>query len=155
MAYNGEAALLSALDQGTRDRYIKAKAGQGIDVTDSDPQATRMGGPDPRHSPSYAASEDLGRIYNTIEAGQLPAVKALVEDECYNSTPYYLSQALERAIKAKQTPIVQYLLELGTEIDRSSVAAAVKAESLPVFDLMVRAGWDVNSPMFRGHTVLP
>lgn len=155
MAYDGQSHFLSLLDEDTRIRYIKAKAAQGIDVTKPDPQVMAIPDLDPRYHPSYEASKALDRIYQAIEAENLQAVRSLVEDESYNPTPHYLSQALAKAIWSTRISIVQYLLDHGAGIDRGVVGAAAKAKSLAIFEMMVQAGWDVNSPKFRGHTVLP
>lgn len=167
-------SFLAKLDDDTRDRYIKAKAAQGIDVTKPRVQAPavilpdhndeahgldttrapKMGNPEPRRFPSYQASIALETIYDCIENGHLERVRALVEDEAYHPTPNYLSQALHRAIMVKNVPIVHYLLDRGAEIDEMVAAVAGGAKSLPIFEAMVRAGWDVNAPIGHGHTVL-
>ncbi|KAG6988920.1 hypothetical protein G7Y79_00068g096190 [Physcia stellaris] len=140
MASNSMPAFLAKLDDDTRNRYIRAKAVQGIDVTKPRVQvpavtlpnyhdeahgfditrAPTMGNPESRRFPSYQASIALESIYDCTEKGQSE----------------------------------QYLLESGAEIDEMVAAVAGRAKSLPIFEAMVRAGWDANAPIGHGHTVL-
>ena len=112
-----------------------------------------MGSPDPSHFPPYAAVRALEKITNAAAAGDLDTVKRLVTDENYHPTPNYLSRALSKAIP-QHLPTAAYLLSAGAEMDRAFLAVASVAKSLPVFEMMVNSGWDVNAPMFGGRTML-
>ena len=146
--------FLIRLDEETRERYIRAKRARGIDVMRADAPST-MELPDPRYNPPYAIQKELEKIHRACENGDLETVQRLVQDEKYNPNQTYLSDALATAVTFKRLPIVEYLLALGAEIDRQVVSKAAIARSLPIFELMVQAGWDVNAPGLRGCTVLP
>lgn len=160
MSTERTAAFLSnlELDENIRNRFIETKASHGINVTELAQntiyQPPVMGGADQRYFPSYEPSQEVEKIYNAITTADLEVVKTLVEDGDYHPTPNYLSQALAKAIESQQIPIVQYLLSREADIDRPVLAAAAQARRLPVFELMVQTGWDVNAPMFGGHTML-
>ena len=146
------------LDEDIHNRLIETKAAPGVNVTELTQNTTYqppvMDGADQRYFPSYETFQELEKIYNAIATANLEAVKTLVEDGDYHPAPNYLSQALAKAIEFQQIPIVQYLLSREVAIDRPVLAAAAQAKSLPVFELMVQTGWDVNAPMFGGHTML-
>ncbi|KAL8788504.1 MAG: hypothetical protein Q9195_007281 [Heterodermia aff. obscurata] len=151
-------SFLSNLDESTRNRLIKTNAAQGINDTQPDQQYGSqppvVDDSAPRYFPSYEASQVLEKIYSAIETADLEIVKTLVKDKDYHPTTKYLPQALAKAVDSQQVSIVQYLLSEGAGIDRAVLAAAAQAKSLPIFEIMVQAGWDVNAPMFGGHTML-
>ena len=158
MSSQSLAAFRSDSDEDIRDKFNETKAAQGINATEPaqriSSQPPVMGGPEPRYFPSYEASQALQKIYSAIETADLEAVKTLVEDDDYHPAPNYLSLALAKAVDSQHVPIVQYLLAERAEVDRAVLAAAAQAKSLPIFELMVHAGWDVNAPMFGGRTML-
>ena len=158
MPTESTAAFLSNLEEDTRNRFMETKAAQGINVAEpaqkTASQPPVMDGPHPRSFPSREASQAFEKICSAIETADLELVKALVKDEDYRPAPNYLSQALAKAIGSQHVSIVQYLLSEGADIDRAVLAAAAQAKSLPIFELMVHAGLDLNAPMFGGHTML-
>ena len=158
MSTESTASCLFNLDEDARNRFTESKAAQGINVTEltyeNESQPPRMGAVNQRYFPSHEPTQELEKIYNAVTNADLEAVKTLVEDGNYHPNPNYLSQALAKAIEAQQISIVQYLLSRKAEIDRLVLSAAAQAKSLPVFELMLQTGWDVNAPMFGGHTML-
>ena len=158
MSTEGTVAFLPNLCEDIHNRLIEKKAVQCVTVIELDPevgfQPPVMDGPPPLYFPSHEAGQTLEKMYTAIETADLEVVKTLVADDKYRPTPNYLSQALVKAIETQEIPIVQYFLSEGTDIDRAVLAAAAQAKSLPIFELMVHAGWDVNAPMFGGRTML-
>ncbi|KAK3169887.1 hypothetical protein OEA41_009271 [Lepraria neglecta] len=58
------------------------------------------------------------------------------------------------AIIQKQLGVIRYLLNQVENIDAIIIMAAVKAESIPIFEILFEHGWDVNAPLGFGHTPL-
>ena len=75
-------------------------------------------------------------------------------DDHYPNTQYYLNHGLLTSIIYKQVPIARFLLERRATITPAIAMAAVRGECLPVFELLVEEGWDVNSPVTGGQTAL-
>lgn len=75
-------------------------------------------------------------------------------DDHHPNTRYYLNHGLLASIVNKQLPIARFLLSRGATITPSIAMAAVRGECLLVFELLVRHGWDVNSPVMGGQTAL-
>ena len=158
MSTESTAAFRSNLDEDSRNRFVGTKAAPSINVAEpaqkTASQPPVMDGPHASYFPSYEASQEFEKLYSAIETADLELVKALVKDKDYHPAPDYMSQALAKAVDSQHIAIAQYLLSEGADIDRAVLAAAVQAKSLPIFELMVRSGWDVNAPMFGGHTML-
>lgn len=86
------------------------------------------------------ASGDLADVAELVDAGP--------------RSPEYLSQGLFSAIYHKNVEIVKLLLGRGVAINRAVPVAAAKARSLPIFQLLLEHGWDINAPVMWGETVL-
>ena len=158
MSAESTTAFLSHLDENTRNRFIETKAAPSISVTEltptTDSEPPGMEVPYLHYFPFDEATDASKKMYSTIETGDLDAVKTLLKDEDYHTNPNDRSQALAKAVDSQHLSIVQYLLSEGADIDRLVLAAAAEAKSIPIFELMLQAGWDVNAPMFGGCTML-
>lgn len=86
--------------------------------------------------------------------GDLESVTNLAAGNHAPNNAYYLNFGLVSAIIHKQIDIVRYLLSCGAAIDDSVTAMAVKAASLPVFEILLSHGWDVNASFMGGQTAL-
>ena len=105
----------------------------------------------PSIEPTTAAS--LHSFAEACSNGNLDTVAILATgDDHYPNTQYYLNHGFLASIIHKQLPIARFLLSRGATITPSIAMAAVKGESLPVFELLVENGWDVNSPVMGGQT---
>ena len=67
----------------------------------------------------------------------------------------YLGLALYRAVRAKQVQLVRYLLHTGAVIGESEVTCAARENSVAILELFVEHGWDINSSIGHGATILP
>ncbi|CAD6593251.1 MAG: hypothetical protein ASARMPRED_007180 [Alectoria sarmentosa] len=86
--------------------------------------------------------------------GDLESVTVLAAGNHAPNNAYYLNFGLVSAIIHRQIDIVRYLLSCGAAIDDSVTAMAVKAASLPVFEILLSHGWDVNASFMGGQTAL-
>lgn len=86
--------------------------------------------------------------------GDLESAALLAAGDHAPNNAYYLNFGLVSAIIHKQLDIVRYLLSHGAVIDDSVTAMAVKAASLPVFEILLSHGWDVNTSFLGGQTAL-
>ncbi len=109
--------------------------------------------PDPSIEPTSAAS--LHAFAEACSNGNMDTVAILATgDDHYPNTQYYLNHGLLASIISKQLPIARFLLSRGANITPSIAIAAVKGECLPVFELLVEKGWNVNSPIMGGQTAI-
>ena len=107
----------------------------------------------PSIEPTTAAS--LGVFAEACLNGNLDTVATLATgDDHYPDTQYYLNHGFLTSIIHKQVPIARFLLSRGATITPTVSIAAVRGESLPIFELLVEYGWDVNSPVMGGQTAL-
>ena len=102
----------------------------------------------PPYIPTPAAIREL------CGSGDLDAVVNLYNDKRLRN-PEDFRQGLLGAVMKGQLRIVRYLLDNGASIDGSVAAMTARAKSLPIFELFVEYGWDVNSSIGFGDTVLP
>ena len=101
-----------------------------------------------------AAHADLQVFSEACSTGNLESVTRLAAGDHAPNNAYYLHFGLVSAIIHKQFDIIRYLLSRGTLVDDSITATAVKAASLPVFEILLSHGWDVNASFMGGHTAL-
>lgn len=67
-----------------------------------------------------------------------------------------LTQGLVAAIYGKRIQMAEYLLKQGAAVDRSDVSnAAASVKSIALFELLIQHGWDINSSVMGGETILP
>lgn len=110
-------------------------------------------GTNPSIEPTTAAS--LHTFAEACANGNIDTVAVLATgDDHYPNTQYYLNHGLLTSVIHKQLPIARFLLSRGATITPSIAMAAVKGECLPVFELLVEHGWDINSPVMGGQTAL-
>ena len=70
--------------------------------------------------------------------------------------PTYLYFALIGAVKKQQIEIARFCLEHGARVDEEIACEAALVRSIPLFELFLEYGWDINScPGGHGDTVLP
>ncbi len=97
------------------------------------------------------------KLYRQFEqacrSGVLANVAKLVENE--SRGPEYLTHGLCAAILEKNVQIVEFLLNKGAVIDRVVAGAAAQVKSLPIFQLLLKHGWDINASVMANQTVLP
>lgn len=86
--------------------------------------------------------------------GDLESVTILAAGDHAPNNAYYLNFGLVSAIIHKQLDVVRYLLSHGAIIDDSVTAMAVKTASLPIFEILLSHGWDVNTSFMGGQTPL-
>ena len=98
--------------------------------------------------------KELQTFSHACSTGHLESVISLSAGLHDPSTTYYLNFGLVSAIIHHQLEIIRYLLSRGAIIDFSITAMAVKAASLPVFEILLSHGWDVNTSFMGGHTAL-
>ena len=78
-------------------------------------------------------------------SGVLADVAKLIDTE--SRSPEYLTRGLCAAAFGNNVHIVQFLLNKGAVIDRTVPMAAARVKSLPIFQLLLEYGWDVNAPI--------
>jgi hypothetical protein len=97
---------------------------------------------------------DPSTIYDLCAAENWDGVTAFFSDEkCQREK--YLGPALLAAVRTKQVQLARYLLDLGAVIGESEVKCAARENSLALLELFVEYGWDVNSSIGHGATILP
>ena len=101
----------------------------------------------PNLDPETADSPRMLRV--SCSSGNLEEFTSLVQlTPC---SPEYLTQGLFAAARGQNIEVVEYLLEQGTQIDSAVELAAVSVKSLPIFRLLEKYGWNVQS---EGETLL-
>ena len=115
----------------------------------------RAPGPAPEYSrPAISpwTDEQWRRFEQACRSGVLANVAELVDTG--PRTPEYLTRGLCAAIYHKNIEIVECLLNRGATIDRSIPTAAAWVRSLPIFELLLEHGWDINAPVMGAGTTL-
>ncbi|KAL8946618.1 MAG: hypothetical protein Q9222_007009 [Ikaeria aurantiellina] len=114
--------------------------------------------PDPKYlRPStgpynpYDVEKDR-EIYKLCSDGDLAGVIRLVDTGACG--PATLNHGLSCAIDHGNVPITEHLLSHGVPFDRTSPMRAADARSLPIFQLLVKHGWDINDPLVHDETAL-
>ena len=97
---------------------------------------------------------ELQIFSHACSTGHLESVISLSAGPHAPSNTYYLNFGLVSAIINQQLEVIRYLLSHGAIIDSSITAMAVRAASLPVFEIFLSHGWDVNTSFMGGHTAL-
>ena len=85
-------------------------------------------------------------------SGDYEKVVGIVESEA--RTQQYLTQGLCAAIYHKDLRIAETLLEKVASIDSDVLSAAASVKSLPIFQLLLEHGWEINAPLFGNMTML-
>ncbi|KAF6225512.1 hypothetical protein HO133_009512 [Letharia lupina] len=107
----------------------------------------------PSIEPTTAAS--LHAFAEACANGNMDTAAILATgDDHYPNTQYYLNHGLLASIIHKQLPIARFLLSHGATITPSIAMAAVRGECIPIFELLLEKGWDVNSPVTGGQPAL-
>lgn len=97
---------------------------------------------------------ELHRAFQQVCAsGDLAAVVSLLNAESRSAE--YLTQGLLAAIYEKRIQIAEYLLNNGAVIDRDVSNAVASMKSIALFELLIEHGWDINSSVMGGETILP
>ncbi|KAL9069662.1 MAG: hypothetical protein Q9161_005362 [Pseudevernia consocians] len=86
--------------------------------------------------------------------GPLESVAFLAAGDHAPNNAYYLNFGLISAIIHQKMDTVRYLLSHGAFADDNVTAMAVKAASLPIFEMIHSYGWDVNTSFMGGQTAL-
>ena len=111
--------------------------------------------PDPKYlRPSISPwTMELHRQFEqACRSGVLANVAKLVDTG--PRSPEYLTEGLCAAIFENNVQIVEFLLNKGVAIDRTVPMAAAQVKSLPIFQLLLEHGWDINAPVMGDGTVL-
>lgn len=77
-------------------------------------------------------------------SGDLEKVAEVVDLEPRSQE--YLTQGLCAAIMIKHIQIAEFLLKKVGRIEPEVVLAATSAKSIPIFEILLDHGWDVNAP---------
>lgn len=97
---------------------------------------------------------ELYRAFQQVCAsGDLAAVASLLHAE--TRSPEYLTRGLCAAIYENRIQVAEYLLNNGAVIDRDVSNAVAFAKSIVLFELLIEHGWDINSSVMGGETILP
>ncbi|KAL8898433.1 MAG: hypothetical protein Q9207_006700 [Kuettlingeria erythrocarpa] len=96
----------------------------------------------------------MWRFGRVCASGDLATVSELFDTGPRHSYPEYLNEGLYRAIFENHVQVAEFLLDNGAVIDRAAPGAAAHTRSLPVFKLLVKHGWDINTPIMRDITPL-
>ena len=88
----------------------------------------------------------------TIRDKDLASVVSLVNDEPRSQD--YLTEGLRAAIYQHNLKLMQYFLENGAAINQAISLAAAWVKRMPVFQLLVEYGWDINAPLTEYETPL-
>lgn len=92
---------------------------------------------------------ELHRAFQQICA----AVVSLLNAETRSAE--YLTRGLLAAIYEKRIQIAGYLLNSGAVIDHDVSNAVASVKFIALFELLIAHGWDINSSVMGGETVLP
>ena len=88
----------------------------------------------------------------TIRDQDLASVVSLVNDEPRSQD--YLTEGLRAAIYQQNLKLMEYFLENGAAINQPISLAAAWVRRMPVFQLLVEYGWDINAPVTAYETPL-
>lgn len=96
---------------------------------------------------------ELYRQFSQVCAsGDLAKVAELVDLEPRSQE--YLTQGLRAAIYKKDIRIVEFLLNKVAAIHPEVANAAASVKLLPIFQLLLEHGWDINAPVLGNATIL-
>jgi hypothetical protein len=104
--------------------------------------------------PSREGPEDpsLPKLLECTNLGQLDPIKKLVEGQ--NRSQDYLYSGICSAAGAGHVEVVRFFLEQGTGLTKVA-SRALESGSIPIFELLLEFGWDVNHPEPHGKPILP
>ena len=92
------------------------------------------------------------RFAQCCSSGDLEKVSEIVESEPYS--PEFLIQELSAAIYKHDLRMIEFLFKKGANIDSQILNAAASVKVLPVFQLLLDHGWDINAPILGNETTL-
>ena len=93
-----------------------------------------------RQFAQVCASGDFGKVAEIVDSGSY--------------SQEYLTKGLCAAINQKDIRIVEFLLKRVASIDSSVPTTAASVKSLPIFELLLEHGWDLNAPVLGEFTLL-
>lgn len=117
--------------------------------------SARMPLPDPKYlRPSIdpTTMESHLQFERECVSGDLANVTKLAN--VGSRSPEYLTHGLMAAIYQNNVQIVEFILDKGVAIDRAVSVAATSVKSLPIFQLLMEHGWDINAPILGNETAL-
>lgn len=118
-----------------------------------------MGSPDPKYTrPSLSAKThaSLGVLASASVSGDVEKVRELAaRNDSALSLINYLTDGLAAAIGSNQIEVVRYLLDNGADPnDRLVTVMTSKSRSLPILEALLERGWDVNTLILYGISIL-
>ncbi|KAL9611324.1 MAG: hypothetical protein Q9167_004007 [Letrouitia subvulpina] len=96
--------------------------------------------------------ESYRQFSQVCASGDLTKVAELVDSE--PCSQQYLNEGLRAAIYKKDVRIVEFLVSKVAAIDPAVADAAATTKFLPVFQLLLEHGWDINAPVLGNQTIL-
>lgn len=85
-------------------------------------------------------------------SGDLAKVAELVDSEPRSQE--YLTEGVRAAIYKKDIRIVEFLLHKVTAIHSDIADTAAFQKSIPIFQLLLEHGWDINAPVLGDAHIL-
>jgi len=85
-------------------------------------------------------------------SGDLEEITSIVNSTSLSSE--YLNWGVRSAIHNKHLEITAFLLDQTSIINREAASAAAFKKSIEVWELFLKKGWDINSPVFDNGTTL-
>lgn len=95
--------------------------------------------------------ESYRQFSQICASGDLAKVAELVET--VPRSQEYLTEGLRAAIAEHNISIAEFLLRRMSDIGHEIANAAASAKSLPIFELLLEHGWDINAPVLGNATV--
>ncbi|KAL8832367.1 MAG: hypothetical protein Q9170_004903, partial [Blastenia crenularia] len=96
---------------------------------------------------------ELYRQFQEVCAsGDLTKVAEIVDSEPRSQE--YLNAGLRFAIYKADIRIVEFLLRKVETINADIARAAIEARSIPIFQMLLDHGWDINAPVLAGSTMV-
>ncbi|KAI9841871.1 MAG: hypothetical protein M1837_000341 [Sclerophora amabilis] len=105
-----------------------------------------------RASPGPRTSQALHTFNEACATGHLDEVVDFIEG--HRPLKDFLSQGLATAVRQGEPEVAEYLLRRGAVISKAITQAAIITQSLPVFQVLLNYGWDINSWGVQGRTPL-
>ncbi len=118
-----------------------------------------MDPPDPQYlRPSISAETyaSRGDLASACRSGDFEKIKKLAtRNDSGQSLTDYLTYGLVPAFSANQIGVVRYLLNHGADPnDRVVTIMAARGCSLPIFEALLKKGWNINVLVLRGVSTL-
>ena len=103
-------------------------------------------------------ASDVPALESACQTGPISIVQSIVSSGTSPRSPYFLYQGLVPALSAGHVEIAGYLLSHGAPIIRQTAQNVLSApidQQVPLFELLVRYGWDVNTLDHNDAVLLP